>query len=377
MEEQPRVFLADPERLLAVRSCVFAADERFARADERLLEAAHSALGFGPYSVVQKQDKAPGASARDYVSLAPYWWPDPERADGLPYMCREGEMNGECAAYDHPRLVALCAAVNALSAAYFFSDFEDFAERAALLLRTFFLDEAWGMNPHLSYGQAIRGRCEGRAEGIIDTYGFSLLVDRVGLLINAPAWNAADQQALEGWFGAYADWLLTSPYGRQAQQRPDCHGISCDVQIAALALFCGRTDEAERAVASGARRIYQQIDEAGSQPLETVRARSLDYCAMNLSAFFDLADLGRHVGYDLWTGAEGRRLYRGYQWLVKCGFDAPWPFAQNEPFERARWLPLLRRAGLRWAEEGERARWTAVEDPAGDWSDLLYAALDS
>ncbi len=377
MEAQPRVFLLDPERLIAVRSRVYAADERFVAADESLLEAAHAAFALGPYSVAENAVKPSGVNPQDYMSLAPYWWPDADGEDGLPYTLRDGEMNDECAGYDHPRLLGLCTAVNALSAAYFFSDFEDFAERAALLLRTFFLDEAWGMQPHLQYGQAIRGRCEGRPEGIIDTYGFTALVDRVGLLANAVAWNAADQDALEEWFGSYLNWLLTSEYGLQVQQRMDCHGISYDVQVAALSLFCGRKEEARRAVSSGSARIYQQIDEAGCQPFEVVRARSLDYCTMNLSAFFDLADLGRHVGYDLWAGAEGQRLYTCYQWLVAHGFDATWPHRQNDPFERSRWLPLLRRAGLRWSEERSRARWQAVDDVRGDWSDLLYAALDA
>ena len=41
--------------------------------------------------------------------------------------------------------------------------------RSGLDLRVFFLDPETAMNPHLNYGQAIPGRCEGRGIGLIDT----------------------------------------------------------------------------------------------------------------------------------------------------------------------------------------------------------------
>ena len=107
----------------------------------------------------------------------------------MPYARRE--VNEECEAYDHPRIVGLCSAVNTLTTAYFFSDFEDFAEQAALLLRIF-SRRADGYNPHLEYA-GDQGALFRTGRGIMDAHGFSWLVDHVGLLVNSSSWNADDQ----------------------------------------------------------------------------------------------------------------------------------------------------------------------------------------
>jgi hypothetical protein len=142
MEEKPRVFLLDADKLLHVRTLVYDGDERFVAADDRLLQDADAAMAMGPYSVVEKEALPPSSDAHDYMSLAPYWWPDPASEGGLPYVRKDGEVNPERERCDSPQLAAMCSAVYTLSTAYFFSDHEDFAERAALLLRTWFLADA-------------------------------------------------------------------------------------------------------------------------------------------------------------------------------------------------------------------------------------------
>jgi hypothetical protein len=48
-----------------------------------------------PVSVVQKAVTPPSGDKHDYMSQAPYWWPDPASADGKPYIRRDGERNPE------------------------------------------------------------------------------------------------------------------------------------------------------------------------------------------------------------------------------------------------------------------------------------------
>ena len=36
---------------------------------------------------------ASSGNKRDFISIDPYWWPNPETADGLPYIWRDGEVN--------------------------------------------------------------------------------------------------------------------------------------------------------------------------------------------------------------------------------------------------------------------------------------------
>ena len=377
-ENGPRVFLLDAEELVAVRQAVFLGEERYVKADERLLREADQALFAGPFSVMDKEGVPPSGDRHDYMSMEPYWWADPEPADGLPYVRRDGEVNPESQQYDRKPLGGMCAAVNTLATAYFFSDHEDFAEHAALLLRAWFLDEATRMNPHLEFGQAVPGRCQGRGIGIIDTLQFSRLVDAVGLLGASPAWNQEDQQGLREWFSRYLDWLLESDHGKDEARQRNNHGTWYDVQVVCLALFAGREEGARQVLTESAfRRVEGQIEADGRQPLELARTRSLGYSVMNLLGLFDLADLGRRCGLDLWgfeTG-DGRGIEKAFYWLVDNALDGgDWGYQQITEFEPDKWLPLLRRGGIRFADAGceEKLRKLEGIDWEADRTQLLY-----
>lgn len=47
------------------------------------------------YSVMNKARVPPSGDKHDYMSQAPYWWPDPAKPNGLPYVRRDGERNPE------------------------------------------------------------------------------------------------------------------------------------------------------------------------------------------------------------------------------------------------------------------------------------------
>jgi len=47
------------------------------------------------YSVTKKSQTPPSGSKNDYMSQGPYWWPDPSKPNGLPYIRRDGERNPE------------------------------------------------------------------------------------------------------------------------------------------------------------------------------------------------------------------------------------------------------------------------------------------
>ncbi|MFP4367259.1 MAG: alginate lyase family protein, partial [Bacteroidales bacterium] len=62
---------------------------------ESLIAEADRDLEGGVYSVTFKKMVPPSGSKNDYMSMGPYWWPDPEQPDGLPYIRRDGEVNPE------------------------------------------------------------------------------------------------------------------------------------------------------------------------------------------------------------------------------------------------------------------------------------------
>ena len=44
---------------------------------------------------MDKGELPPSGDIHDYLSLAPYRWPDPSKKDGLPYIGRDGRPNPE------------------------------------------------------------------------------------------------------------------------------------------------------------------------------------------------------------------------------------------------------------------------------------------
>ncbi|MEI9955592.1 MAG: hypothetical protein WDM90_04610 [Ferruginibacter sp.] len=46
---------------------------------KHLLKEADKAMSFGPVSVMEKKNDPPSGDKHDYMSLAPYYWPDPTK----------------------------------------------------------------------------------------------------------------------------------------------------------------------------------------------------------------------------------------------------------------------------------------------------------
>ena len=375
----PRVFLLDGRLLAQTRRQATAGNAELAAAMAQLRNEAQAALREGPFSVTHKKIVPPSGDRHDYMSLGPYWWPDPDRPDGLPYIRRDGEVNPEGEAYDRRPLGRMTSAVETLALAYYLTGNEPYAEHAARLVRAWFLDEATRMNPHLEYGQAIPGRTQGRGIGIIDTAQLTRLVDAVGLLGASPAWTAADQQGLEAWFRQYLAWLRESKHGRDEDRTRNNHATWYDVQLASFALFVGQQSVAREVLQKvPARRIATQIDPDGQQPLELARTRSFDYSAMNLRGMFELARLGEHVDVDLWNfeTSDGRGIRRALEWLIPYALgEQKWTHRQISVFAPERLAPLLRRAAIVYRDPGyERALRQHALDPA-DRMHLLWPRL--
>jgi hypothetical protein len=333
----PRVFLFSPYDLAQVKQQILAGNKSLLPAFEKLQREADQALHAGPFSVMDKPFTPPSADKHDYMSLAPYWWPNPETEDGLPYIRNDGVVNPERDEYDRNPLRNMEASVTTLALAYYFSDHEPYATHAAKLIKTWFLDEKTRMNPHLQYAQAIPGVNDGRGTGIIDTRAFFRIADALGLIKNSKSWNEDDQSGMKKWFSDYLKWLLNSDHGKYEVSQKNNHGTWYDVIAGHLSLFV-KNEAAAKAILGDvpAKRIAVQIEPDGRQPEELTRTRAFHYSVMNLQGLFCTALLGEHVGFDLWDFQtdDGRSMKIALDYLLPYALqNKKWPYQMIHGWE--------------------------------------------
>ena len=349
-----------------------------------LIKRAGTALEGPTYTVVDKLKTPPSGDKHDYMSMGPYWWPDAGKPNGEPYVRRDGEVNPERGtnAFDVSDLEAMSGAVEALSLAYYVTDDRRYADKAALLLRVWFLDAATRMNPNARFAQGGPGRTPGRAEGVLDTFRLLRVVEGIGLLGPSGALTAADQAGLERWFADYAAWMQTSPTGREERAATNNHGNWYDYQLATFALFARQDDLARRVIATvGPERIASQMAPDGSLPEELKRTKALHYSYFALEPLVGLADLARCTGQDLWRfeTADGRGLRKGFAFLAPyVGREESFPFKELEPHKAAASAaPLLTYAAWAYGDEGFGAAASlAAKARSVSLGDLLIAPYE-
>lgn len=310
----------------------------YAAAYRHLLSQADSLLSVEPLSVMQKADVPASGDPHDYMSIGRYTWPNPSSPDGLPYIHRDGLSNPEIELYDRNRLGETAWRIETLSLAYFFSQNEEYARKATQLIRTWFLDKATRMNPHLRYAQVVKGvdGNRGRCYGVIDTYSFVSMLDAVALLEGSRSFTARDSRGLRRWFGQLLDWMSTDPLGVEESSQANNHGIAYDAQFIAFALYAERTEQALACLRSFAtRRVASQIAPDGSQPRELSRTLSFHYSWYNLSHIIDVVLMGQTLGLSSQevVGSDGRLSVAIDYLLPYLGREVetwPYPFLGHE-----------------------------------------------
>jgi len=318
-----------------------------------LLRNAEKELNTVLIPVTEKSIVAPTGDKHDYVSMGPYWWPDPSKPDGLPYIRKDGQRNPELEKLDRLKIDKLSKGVRTLSYAYYFSGEEKYAQKAVEFLKIWFLDSKTKMNPNLNYGQMIPGRNggKGRAEGIIDVYSFVEMVDCIELLKVSKAMKQKDYDGLKQWFSEYLDWLLNSEIGKDEKSAQNNHGLAYDVQVTTYALFTGRKEIADDYIANFAQdRLFKQIEPDGSQPRELARTIAMHYTIFNIEHSMDMMALAKTLGVDLYsaTSEDGRSITKAIEFIIPYlgKPQSEFPYKQikewNENQQKLCWM--LRRA---------------------------------
>ncbi|WP_421412513.1 alginate lyase family protein [Serratia plymuthica] len=308
---------------------------------KRLLQDADSAMQKPLLSVTDKGLTPPSGDKHDYLSLGAYWWPDAGKANGLPWVRRDGLVNpaSKNEQSDGVRLAEFTQRVQILTLAGYFSGQQRYSDRAIALIRAWFINPQTRMNPNLNYAQGIPGRDSGRGNGILDgRYFATRIVDSLLLLRQTPGWTLDDESRTRQWFGRYLDWLLHSPAGKQEAAAKNNHGSWYAVQVAGIAAWLGRDDVVREMAALTQHKLDLQLAVNGSQPQELLRTRSFHYSYFNLQALVLMAGVAQRQGIDLWH----YRSTQGSSLLAALDFMAPYADAGRKwPY------PSLDRVGVR------------------------------
>ena len=365
----PRVHQADPQAMAVNRERARGNDPALAPALAALKAEADRALTAGPYSVTQKKHASLTGDPHDYISLAPYYWPNPDTKDGLPYVRHDGRRNPEIREYDASNFTSMSGHVHTLALAWYLTGDETYAGRAALLIRTWFLDPATRMNPNLQHAQLVRGVNDGRGTGIIESARFLGVIDAIGLLHGSHAWTEQDQQGMRAWFRDYVKWMRESSNGRDEAAARNNHGTWYDVQLVTFLLFLGDESEARKvAEEAKTRRIASQIQPDGSLPLEQARATSLGYTVFDLRALTELADLAKRVDVDLWNyqTSDGRGIRKAIDYTLPYVLgEKQWEHSQISPFNNDGFIEPLRRAAIAYDDPKYRDALAKLEGDRG------------
>lgn len=275
-----------------------------------LIQSADQLLLTAPFSITDYPAPKSAGGPNDYYSDGSYWWPDPDKPDGLPYIRRDGFLNPENFVTHKNLLLRLVHETETLYKAYLESGRQEYLSRCLAQLRTFFSDKEKRMNPQLLYSQAIPGICTGRSIGLIDTLQ---LIDIPFLLRNMEKQKViskGDLEELAGWFTSYSDWLFTSGFGKTEFNEKNNHSITLAVQLAAFSEF----NPARAEIYEACRRkiteeyIPRQIAADGSFPEELKRTRPYSYSVFALENLVTLCWILYKHDIDLWSYKDDRGI---------------------------------------------------------------------
>lgn len=368
-----RKFVLFDEDVLARAKQRAASDDPATKAALAKLRADADAILKKPApSVTEKPSLPVGDDPHNYMSLAIYYWPNPDTKDGKPYINRDGVVNRkEVDSFDAPRKDRLVNSVRTLAMAHHLLGDAKYAEGAANYLRTWFLDPKTRMNPNLNHAQFVPGANDGRGYGIIETRSFVLLVDAVTLIDGSPAWTSSDRDGFKAWMNEFVDWLLTSKNGKQEAATTNNHGEWYDAQVCGLAAYLGRDDVVKKiAGENGPKRIKDQIQPDGSLPKEIARTRSLHYSLFAIEAWMQVAEVSRDVGgIDLYNykSEDGRSLRGALDFLVPFLLgEQKWPHKTLEDERYTHYASMFRKAAKVYGD----ARYAAVAEKLGGENSL-------
>lgn len=322
------------------------AAEQTITAYQKLIKDADKLLKVKNPTIMDKTILPPTGDKHDYLSISRYWWPDPEKEDGLPWIRHDGKTNPDTQtdAVDRKRLGLMSKGVWKLSLAYYFTEDEKYAYKATDMIATWFINPATRMNPHLNYAQSVPGNPKLRRSGILDGRSIVRFVpDAINLLSSSVHWNDNYQTKTTEWFSNYLNWLTQSPLGKKGSLQKNNHGSWYKFQVAALAFYLGERELVKDMVILAQQSLSEMLNENGGQTHELKRSRSFFYSCFNLQALSNIATLADKVGMNMWQyqSADNKSLELAIGYLTPVVNGEIWNHKTLKPIDYTDLIPII------------------------------------
>ena len=328
------LLLLDKDNLDQIKAKIDRQDPFVMPAYQTLISKAEKALSMGRLSVVDKSLTPPSQDKHDYMSLGPYFWPNPKTKDGYPYIRRDGKVNPNALIdSDSPRLVRLTNALETLALAYYYTNNTKYAQRAVEMIQIWFINDTTKMNPHLKYAQGIPGTVPGRALGILDGRHFVRILDSITLIENSNLLSSKDLEVIKQWVKDYQNWLLNGEYAYEESHRPNNHGTFYDYQVVGYALYLEQPKKAKELLTNAQYiRLGSHIGSKGQNFHELERTRPLHYSLFDLEAMIGLALYSDHYDdVNFWTFTINQTsLKKAIDYVVKYKNNRDMWLVENE-----------------------------------------------
>ena len=290
---------------------------------------------------------APTGDVHDYISVGPYFFPDPSKPDGKPWIEKDGVFNPDRNRYDNGKLSKMSDRVEICALLWHFKGDKEAAECAVKQLEYFFIAPETKMNPHLKFGQSVPGKVDGRPAGMIDTLNLLKVIDGIAMLKNYPGYTPLLHKGLQKWFGNYANWMRTDKMARKDWPVTQNHGLSYHTQIAAYLAFSGNNGGARGHINILKKRITQCVKDNGVQPAEVRRTNGWSYSNFALMILMQTSGIAKNLGIELFDPQEksGILLRSAIDFLTPYIKEPDkWPYREIAGFSANRLSQILAQA---------------------------------
>lgn len=298
----------------------------------RVLKNAELYLNAEPITVTSSFCKRSAGTLHDFYSEGDYWWPDLQNPDG-PYIRKDGMTNPDNFTAHREALMRFSQISGALGSAYILTKDQIYANKLAIHLQAWFINENTKMNPNLLYAQAVKGIATGRGIGIIDTIHLIEVAKAIQAIEDSKALSKEDLTAIKLWFSTYLNWLTTHEYGIAERDNGNNHSVCWTMQVAAFAELTN-----DKPTMDFCRNFYKntllpnQMAKDGSFPLELKRTKPYGYSLFNLDAMASICQILSTKDDNLftYTTKDGLNMNLGLQFMAPFIADKSlWPYQKD------------------------------------------------